>query len=65
MAKMYPAFGPKTNESTRAEPLVYNLLKEQLDDEFHVIHSIPWLSSVVDEFSDKCSGIGEIDFLRR
>ncbi|MVF14241.1 AAA family ATPase [Ketobacter sp. MCCC 1A13808] len=63
MAIMYPGFGPKTNESTRAEPLVYSLLQEQLNDEFHVIHSIPWLSSVVDGFSDKCSGIGEIDFL--
>lgn len=64
MAIMYPNFGPKINDSAIAEPLVYELLKNSLDDKFHVIHSIPWLSSIVDEYRvDKKSPIGEIDFL--
>lgn len=64
MAVMYPEFGPKSNDSLIAEPLVYNLLKNGLDDNFHVIHSIPWLSSVVDRCKEMSkSPIGEIDFL--
>lgn len=63
MARMYPSYGPKTNDSRIAEPLVYQLLQEQLDDSFHVIHSIPWLSSFVMEYHQSHSPIGEIDFL--
>ncbi len=63
MAKMYPKTGPKCNESYSAEPKVYRLLEEQLDDSFSVIHSIPWLSSFVSEFHGNRSPIGEIDFL--
>ena len=64
MAVMYPDFGPKVNDSAIAEPLVYNLLKRGLDDNFHVIHSLPWLSSIVDKFREGSkSPIGEIDFL--
>ncbi|WP_039912989.1 nuclease-related domain-containing DEAD/DEAH box helicase [Cellvibrio mixtus] len=64
MAVMYPDFGPKENDSSIAEPLVYNLLKSGLDDNFHVIHSLPWLSSIVDKFREGSkSPIGEIDFL--
>lgn len=63
MAKMYPSNGPKYNDSYTAEPLVYHLLKEQLSDDYHVIHSIPWLSSFVVEFQGQNSPIGEIDFL--
>ena len=58
---MYPSFGFKDTGSSDAEPLLYKMLKQQLPDEFHVIHSIPWMSSVVAEFTD--SSIGEIDFL--
>jgi len=63
MAKMYPGFGPKVNDSMSAEPTVYELLKGQLDDEYHVIHSIPWLSSFVSEFNEVKGPLGEIDFL--
>lgn len=64
MALMYPQFGPKSNDSLRAEPLVYKLLQENLDDNFHVVHSLPWLSSIVDEYKEgHKSPIGEIDFL--
>ncbi|TDF41705.1 DUF2075 domain-containing protein [Alteromonadaceae bacterium M269] len=63
MAIMYPDFGPKDNDSPVAEPLIYSLLKEQLGDDFHVIHSLPWLSSFVMDFHESSSPIGEIDFL--
>lgn len=60
---MYPDFGPKVNDSTSAEPIVYQQLKCQLDDQYHVIHSIPWLSSFVSEFNEVKGPLGEIDFL--
>ncbi|WP_286915088.1 MULTISPECIES: AAA family ATPase [unclassified Pseudomonas] len=63
MALMFPPHGPKSNDSQIAEPLVYRLLKDQLCDEFSVIHSIPWLSSFVHELQGNQSPIGEIDFL--
>ncbi|MEH8018948.1 DEAD/DEAH box helicase family protein [Rheinheimera muenzenbergensis] len=63
MAFMYPSYGPKSNSSAIAEPLVYQLFKEQLDDTFHVIHSIPWLSSFVTEMRGDKSPNGEVDFL--
>lgn len=63
MALMYPQAGPKVNDSSVAEPLLYRLLEEQLDDTFYVIHSIPWLSSFTKEVLNDKSDIGEIDFL--
>ena len=49
MAIMHPPHEPKYNDSHVAEPIVYRLLKEQLDDNFQIIHSIPWLSSFIHE----------------
>ncbi|WP_439862859.1 AAA family ATPase [Pseudomonas antarctica] len=46
-----------------AEPIVYRLLKEQLDNDFQIIHSIPWLSSFIHELHNNKSPVGEIDFL--
>jgi len=63
MARMFPDFGPKSNDSKYAEPLFYRTLKDELDDKFTVIHSIPWLSSFVSGLHNKKSPIGEIDFL--
>lgn len=63
MAIMFPNFGPKSNDSYSAEPLIYEQLKDQLDDSYYVLHSIPWLSSFVHEFHGNKSPIGEIDFL--
>ncbi|ATC81733.1 nuclease-related domain-containing DEAD/DEAH box helicase [Pseudoalteromonas agarivorans] len=63
MAKMYPDFGPKSNNSFYAEPKLYQSLKTGLSDEYTVIHSIPWLSSALVEIYDDPSGIGEVDFL--
>ncbi|UTV99783.1 NERD domain-containing protein [Marinomonas rhizomae] len=60
MAKIYPTFGPKTNDSLKAEPHVYNLLKK-LDDDFTVIHSLAWL--MPNRSSQNKSMIGEIDFI--
>lgn len=63
MANMYPSFGPKSNDSKTAEPLVYKLLNDHLDNSFYVIHSIPWLSSFVNDLPGEKSPIGEVDFL--
>lgn len=63
MAIMHPSHGPKYNDSHVAEPIVYRLLKEQLDDDFQIIHSIPWLSSFIHELHNNKSPVGEIDFL--
>lgn len=63
MAIMHPPHGPKFNDSHVAEPIVYRLLEEQLNDDFHIIHSIPWLSSFIDELQNNKSPVGEIDFL--
>lgn len=63
MAIMHPPHGPKLNDSHVAEPIVYRLLEEQLNDDFHIIHSIPWLSSFIDELQNNKSPVGEIDFL--
>ncbi|WP_409319486.1 AAA family ATPase [Pseudomonas sp. KCJK9016] len=63
MAIMHPPHGPKFNDSHVAEPIVYRLLEEQLNDDFQIIHSIPWLSSFVDELQNNKSPVGEIDFL--
>ncbi|MEZ9140511.1 MULTISPECIES: AAA family ATPase [unclassified Shewanella] len=63
MALMYPSSAPKINDSPVAEPLVYKLLREQLDDSFHIIHSVPWLSSLITDVLKDKSHIGEVDFL--
>ena len=63
MAKMFPKHGVKCNDSKSAEPMVYKLLKKQLDDSFSVIHSIPWLTQFARGFSNFPSPIGEVDFI--
>ncbi|MDR5796484.1 AAA family ATPase [Caballeronia sp. LZ008] len=62
MANMIPVFGPVDSES-RSEPILYRILKEQLSDEFTVIHSLPWLCAAVKEISESFAPTGEIDFL--
>lgn len=59
---MIPDCGPAPTKS-RAEEFIYPLLKEQLGDEFTVIHSLPWLSVAVREISGAKAVTGEIDFL--
>lgn len=59
---MIPNSGPALTES-RAEQLVYHLLRDQLDEGFTVIHSLPWLSSAVREIAGIKAVTGEIDFL--
>ncbi len=41
MARMYPERGPQPGAS-RAERLVYGLLRRYLDDSYLVFHSVPW-----------------------
>jgi hypothetical protein len=63
MAQMIPNFGPAATES-RAELSIYATLKEQLSDEFVVIHSLPWLRSAAIEIgSPFVAPTGEIDFV--
>lgn len=62
MAVMIPSCGPAPTES-RGEPHIYYLLKEQLADDFTVIHSLPWLSTAAREIVGVKSVTGEIDFL--
>lgn len=63
---MIPADGPSLTESS-AEYQLYGVLKEQLPDDFVVIHSVPWLSDVangsVEGATWKEAPTGEIDFL--
>ncbi|GHO67425.1 hypothetical protein KSC_063170 [Ktedonobacter sp. SOSP1-52] len=63
MARMIPSQGPKSNDSYRAEPTMYQALKEQLPDTFTVIHSLPWLTSTVKMAFQGPAITGEIDFL--
>lgn len=63
MAIMYPDNGFKKNDSGIAEPQLYEILKNDLDDEYHVIHSIPWISSILQKERGSNTPIGEIDFL--
>lgn len=63
MAQMTPDAGPVINDSTVAEPLIYQALKQTLDDSFIVIHSLPWIGSAVAELTGKNAPTGEIDFL--
>gem|GEM_PF-6163246 len=60
MAILYPSTGPRSNNSIKAEPQVYSLLKS-LDDSFTIIHSIAWL--MYDREGKERSSIGEIDFI--
>lgn len=62
MAAMIPNCGPAPTDS-RAEKLVYHLLKDELAEGFTVIHSLPWLSSAIREISGVKAVTGEIDFL--
>lgn len=62
MALMIPNCGPAPTES-RGEPQIYQLLKEQLSEDFTVIHSLPWLCAAVREISGTNGVTGEIDFL--
>ena len=59
---MIPHLGPAPTNS-RAEQLVYHLLKDQLGDGFTVIHSLPWLSAAAREMAGVKAVTGEIDFL--
>lgn len=49
--------------SRHAEPDIYWRLRNQLSDEFTVIHSIPWLSSVASAIDGRPVPTGEVDFL--
>lgn len=61
---MIPPTGPNlATGSRRAEPDIYWRLQKQLPDEFTVIHSIPWLSSVARAIDGRPVPTGEIDFL--
>jgi hypothetical protein len=63
VAVMIPSCGPAPTES-RAEPLIYHLLKDQLSSDFTIIHSLPWLSAAAHQIAGSKKGItGEIDFL--
>ncbi|SEI89436.1 nuclease-related domain-containing DEAD/DEAH box helicase [Frateuria terrea] len=59
---MIPNCGPAPKAS-HAEQEVYHLIRKQLDDDFTVIHSLPWLSAAVREISGVKAVTGEIDFL--
>jgi AAA domain/Nuclease-related domain len=63
MARMFPNDSPQDTGSRTAEPIVYRRLKEQLSDEFVVIHSLPWLASAAKEIDGRSVPTGEIDFL--
>jgi hypothetical protein len=63
MAKMIPSYGPAETES-RSEPLIYDILRTGLSDDYTVIHSLPWLSSAAKEIDEQfIAPTGEIDFL--
>jgi len=63
MAVMIPDIGPVINDSTSAEPDIYWRLARQLGDEFIVIHSLPWVSTVAREIDGRAVPTGELDFL--
>jgi hypothetical protein len=61
---MIPPTGPNMSTgSLRAEPDIYWRLRNQLPDEFTVIHSVPWLSSAGSAVAGRPVPTGEIDFL--
>lgn len=59
---MIPAFGPLETESY-GEKVLFKVIKDQLPDDFTVVHSLPWLCAAVKEFSKSFAPTGEIDFL--
>lgn len=59
---MIPNCGPDSTNS-KGEQIVYRLLKEQLGDDFTVVHSLPWLSTAAREIAGVKAVTGEIDFL--
>jgi len=59
---MIPSCGPVATGS-RAEQLIYHLLKDQLGEDFTVIHSLPWLCAAVRELVGGRAVTGEIDFV--
>lgn len=59
---MIPSDGPSLTES-RAEIDLYSVFKEQLSDDFVVIHSVPWLTDVASRRSSTGAPTGEVDFL--
>lgn len=59
---MIPVCGPAPTDS-RAEQLIYHLLKDQLGGRFTVIHSLPWLSAAARDIASVKAATGEIDFL--
>lgn len=62
MAHMIPGDGPWNTGSNRAEPLVYKALSK-LDDQFTIIHSLPWITSAVRTIDPSYAPTGEIDFI--
>lgn len=61
MANMIPAFEPQKTESF-GEKLLYKLLRDNLPEDFTVIHSLPWLCSAVKQIDSSYAPTGEIDF---
>lgn len=59
MANMYPMDGPTKQTTSDAERRIYHLLKDKLDENYHVFHSSLW-SSVRD---DGTVVDGEADFI--
>ena len=59
---MIPADGPALTGS-QAECDLYPIFKEQLSDDFVVIHSVPWLTDVASRRSSTGAPTGEVDFL--
>lgn len=59
---MIPPGVPSATDS-EGERLLCQWLKDDLDDSFTVIHSLPWLSSAARELAGTKAVTGEIDFL--
>ena len=62
MGTMIPAFEPQNIESF-GEKLIYKLLRDNLPEDFTIIHSLPWLCSAVKQIDSSYAPTGEIDFL--
>lgn len=62
MARMIPEGGPAKNESFKAEPDIYWRLAK-LDENFIVIHSLPWLCAAVKSIDENYAPTGELDFI--
>jgi hypothetical protein len=62
MARMIPSGGPNITNSPKAEPDIYWRLAK-LNDDFTVIHSLPWLCAAVKTLDPKYAPTGEIDFV--